>query len=192
MAHSAQFFGYGSLVNRDTHSYPNARTAELWGWRRVWVHVAARPVAYLSVERCAGAAILGLVADVPGNDWAALDLREAAYDRHPVTVAVQDRPTAAQVYAVPPQDQLPPTRANPLILSYIDVVVQGFWREFGAEGVAHFFATTQGWAAPILNDRANPRYPRAQRLSPTELALVDAGLAGTAAWVVPDDGDLAV
>ena len=29
-----RFFGYGSLVNRDTHDYPNAVRATLSGWRR--------------------------------------------------------------------------------------------------------------------------------------------------------------
>lgn len=45
--------------------------------------------------------------------------------------------------------------------------------EFGEAGVARFFATTDGWDAPILDDRAKPQYPRAQQLSSAETALVD-------------------
>lgn len=172
-----RFFGYGSLVNRATHDYPDARPAQLDGWRRVWVHVAARPVAYLSVERAKGASILGLVADVPGNDWAALDEREHAYARHPVEAQANGLPLAVQVYAVPQTDRLLPSQKGPLILSYIDVVVQGFLAEFGEEGAAHFFDTTHGWDAPILDDRESPIYPRHQKLSVQERTIVDAGLA---------------
>lgn len=172
-----RFFGYGSLVNRATHDYPSAKPAQLDGWRRVWVHVAARPVAYLSVEPADKGQILGLVADVPGNDWVALDEREHAYDRHPVEAHIDAVPHPVQVYAVPKANRLPPTDANPLLLSYIDVVVQGFLREFGTDGASHFFATTHGWEAPILNDRANPIYPRSQRLSQSEVEVVDQALA---------------
>lgn len=46
-----------------------------------------------------------------------------------------------------------------VLLSYLDVVVQGYFREFGRKGVVHFFEMTEGWHAPVLNDRANPIYP---------------------------------
>ncbi|MDX5384038.1 MAG: gamma-glutamylcyclotransferase, partial [Rhodobacterales bacterium] len=36
----AFFFGYGSLVNRATHDYGQARAATLPGWRRAWRHTA--------------------------------------------------------------------------------------------------------------------------------------------------------
>jgi hypothetical protein len=58
-------------------------------------------------------------------------------------------------------------------LSYIDVVVQGYLREFGEEGVARFFATTDGWDAPVADDRADPIYLRHQTLTRAERALVD-------------------
>jgi hypothetical protein len=173
----ARFFGYGSLVNRATHGYAPCLRAQLHGWRRVWVHVAARPVAYLSVEPAADISIAGLVAPVPGGDWAALDAREYAYARHPVTALAEGQPTEAQVYAVPLNHANPPTAQNPILLSYLDAVVQGFLREYGHAGVAAFFDTTRGWDAPIDDDRAAPRYPRAQTLSAQERQLVDRALA---------------
>jgi hypothetical protein len=60
-----------------------------------------------------------------------------------------------------------------ILLSYLDVVVQGFLKEFGESGVTRFFDTTDGWNTPVLNDRNDPRYPRAQVLSTAETALVD-------------------
>ena len=174
----AQFFGYGSLVNHATHGYDNARPALLEGWRRRWVSTSLRPVAYLSVEPWEGE-IAGLVAEVPGGDWTALDAREAAYDKHPVTVRLHacGSDAAARVYAVTPDHAAPPDTAHPVLLSYIDTVVQGFLEVFGEAGARAFFETTAGWGGPILDDRAAPRYPRATALTPAERAVVDAALA---------------
>ncbi|MDZ4095557.1 MAG: gamma-glutamylcyclotransferase family protein [Paracoccaceae bacterium] len=169
------FFGYGSLVNRTTHDFPGAVPARLQGWRRVWVQTPARDLAYLSVRPDPGTVIDGLVAEVPGGDWTALDLREAAYQRNPVlTEPLRGAPLVAQVYAVP--DPAAHGSAKAILLSYLDTVVQGFLCEFGAEGAARFFATTDGWAAPVLNDRADPRYPRVQPLSAVTRDCVDAAL----------------
>ncbi len=177
-----QFFGYGSLVNRATHAYPDATRASLSGWRRVWVHTAVRPLAYLSIEPDADTTIHGLVAHVPGGDWAALDAREYGYTRHLAEARLPcNTPHGVQVYAVPQASALPPKQAHPILLSYIDAVIQGFLREYGAEGAAHFFATTSGWQAPILNDRPAPQYPRAQVLTAAERAAVDEGLAAVGA-----------
>ena len=67
------FFGYGSLVNTATHSYPDTRTAHLSGFRRRWRHTSLRDVAYLTVEQATGHIIAGLIAAVPNGDWAALN-----------------------------------------------------------------------------------------------------------------------
>lgn len=174
-------FGYGSLVNRRTHGLRPAVPARLAGWRRVWVHVAPRPVAFLSVEPAAGVTIEGLLALVPGGGWPALDAREAAYDRLPLPPAALHHslpaPPAASVYAVPAAAARRPEARHPILLSYLDTVLQGFLAEFGPQGVAAFLATTAGWEAPVVDDRAAPRYPRACALGEAEREAVDAGLA---------------
>lgn len=173
------FFGYGSLVNLATHVYADARPARLQGWRRVWRHTRLREVAFLSVEPDPASVIDGVVACVPGADWLALDAREAAYDRHDVSAAVlHDGPTSpTAVYQVSPQHVIAPSGDHPILRSYLDVVVQGYLRVYGAQGVAHFFATTSGWDTPIHDDRSNPVYPRHQRLTQAETDLVDQHLA---------------
>ena len=172
----AYFFGYGSLVNRATHAFDGAQAAHLKGWRRVWRHTDLRPVAYLTVVPDAGAGIDGLIAPVPGADWPALDAREAAYIRapaaHQVRHALPHAPKIA-VYTIPDGHHAAPSQAHPILLSYVDVVVQGYLHEFGEAGVARFFQTTHGWEAPILDDRAAPRYPRHQALTAKERALTD-------------------
>lgn len=170
------FFGYGSLVNRATHDFTDPHPARLHGWRRIWRHTTLRPVAYLTAVPDPGCSIDGLIAHVPGDDWAALDERERAYDRVPAGHAVshpKTDPVEIAIYTVPNGKHGHPDAEHPVLLSYIDVVVQGFLREYGEDGVARFFETTAGWSAPILNDRAAPRYPRTQWLSSDETQLVD-------------------
>ena len=166
------FFGYGSLVNTATHDYPVARAARLRGWRRVWVRSMARPVTFLSVHRVDGAVIDGLVARVPGGDWAALDEREAAYARVALGSGDLDPAHAGDVsvYEALPHLIGPSSDEHPILLSYVDTVVAGFRQVFGDEGAARFFDTTDGWAAPVLNDRDAPRYPRS---TPTTMAIRD-------------------
>jgi len=173
------FFGYGSLVNRSTHGFAAAHPARVRGWRRIWRHTDLRPVAYLTAVPDTPSEIDGLIAEVPAGDWAALDAREHAYDRLSVTEHVSHavtHPVDVALYSVPDGKHGRATRAHPILLSYIDVVVQGYLREYGAAGAARFFATTEGWDAPILNDRHDPRYPRHQRLSDDERLFVDDAL----------------
>ncbi|WP_050527669.1 gamma-glutamylcyclotransferase family protein [Pseudorhodobacter aquimaris] len=177
------FFGYGSLVNRATHSYPDARPATLKGWRRTWIHTSTHPQSFLSVIRDPDCTIAGLVAHVPNGDWAALDIRETGYARHHDHAALGQEPHPIQVYAVPPQNRAA-SDPHPILLSYIDVVIQGFVVEYGPQGAADFFNTTSGWHTPILDDRKTPIYPRAQRLTAQETALVDEGLHDLGARII--------
>lgn len=174
------FFGYGSLVNRATHTYPEAQTATARGWLRAWRHTGAREFAFLTAVPEPGAEIHGLIAAVPGADWVALDAREHAYERRVDTANIRHtRPQTAEIaiYAIAPEKMVAPTDKHPILLSYLDVVVQGYLTEFGADGPAHFFQTTLGWDAPVLDDRAAPIYPRHQVLSAEEREITDAALA---------------
>ncbi|PTX54812.1 hypothetical protein C8N43_3633 [Litoreibacter ponti] len=168
------FFGYGSLVNTATHIYDNAHPAKVKGWRRVWKHTHLRDLAFLSVEPCDSTQIEGLIAKVPGANWNALDERETGYVRAPLAGEEIEHPAGplpVEMYRVAAHSNR--VAAKPLLLSYIDVVVQGFLRTYGEDGVQRFFDTTHGWHAPIMNDRANPKYPRAQKLTADETSLVD-------------------
>lgn len=182
------FFGYGSLVNRATHAYTTAHRARVKGWRRAWRYTSFREGPFLTAVPCPLSEIEGLVAQVPGGDWRALDAREVGYRRLPVKpglIPENDAPTEAQIYTVPAEDAVDPSEKQPILLSYIDVVFQGYLREFGTEGLARFIATTDGWDAPILDDRAAPRYPRHQRLDDDERQLFDASLRALEVTIVP-------
>ena len=180
----AYFFGYGSLVNLSTHIYEDAHAATLLGFQRVWCDVPAYDVALLSIKAAADQRIQGVIAQVPDDNWSALDERERGYDRYSVreNVVCLDGflPAHCSVYQVPRQrEQRAPA---PILLSYLDVVIQGFLDIHGPSGAEHFFATTAGWERGILDDRATPRYPRHRKLSTDQTCIVD-GLIGTHAHI---------
>jgi hypothetical protein len=181
------FFGYGSLVNTKSHTYPDPRPARLKGWRRAWVATPRFGVVLLTGVPAPGHEIDGLIAKVPGADWQALDAREAGYRRVAAHHATEhDLPHSPEiaVYAVAPENHLP-RGEHMILLSYLDVVVQGFHEVFGADGVARFFDTTDNWDTPILDDRASPIYPRAQKLTGVQTGLVNDHLEALGAIVQP-------
>lgn len=172
------FFGYGSLVNRNTHSYPQAQRATLKDWRRAWVRTDLREVVFLSIHPAPGHSIDGLIAAVPGADWAALDAREAGYNRIAATHLIDHGSDASDIAAYRvPEDRQSRDGSHCMLLSYLDVVVQGFLAEFGQAGAEAFFATTDNWDTPVRDDRGAPVYSRAQQLTRQEQALVDRLLA---------------
>lgn len=178
------FFGYGSLVNVDTFPEPwPLRPATLRGWRRVWTNYAdtpSGPVISLSIEPAAGAAIDGALLR-PESDAAAawLDAREAGYEKIAIEagdLTAADGLDLAAEPALRTYKSLSPSgrpAGAVITLSYVDAVLQGFLRLFGPEGARRFVETTGGWDAPIEDDRAAPRYPRAIRLSPEERDVID-------------------
>ncbi|MEL6647358.1 MAG: gamma-glutamylcyclotransferase [Pseudomonadota bacterium] len=183
----AYFFGYGSLVNRNTHVYADARPARLESWTRVWRQTDLRPVAYLTVVPDETSQIDGLMAAVPASGWAELDLRERAYDRVAATHQVRHDLCAKPqvvVYSIPDGKHGQPDQTCPVLLSYIDVVAQGYLQVFGENGARAFFKTTQGWDSPVRDDRAAPIYPRHQLLSDYERGLVDEMLIEVGARVL--------
>ena len=172
------FFGYGSLVNLATHDYGDPRPATLQGWRRLWCETSSRKAAFLSIAPAPGARIQGLMAQVKDGDWQALDAREAGYERreaaHQITHDLAQQVPCA-VYTIP-QSKTAEERPSPapILLSYLDVVLQGFIQIYGELGARGFMDTTDQWNRPVLNDRAAPLYPRHQKLEDRQRQLVDA------------------
>jgi len=147
------FVGYGSLVNRRTHDHETVYPTRLRGWRRMWRKTNLREAAFLTVVPDLDCEIDALVAAVDSQDWQVLDQREAAYGKHAARHQIEaPLPDDADVvvYAIEEGRHHPPDSHSPVLLSYIDVVVQGYLHVFGPEGVT-----------------------RHQQLSDAETALVD-------------------
>lgn len=177
-------FGFGSLVNTGSHALFSLGPATLQGWRRCWVQAADRPVAFLSIEPANGA-IHGLTLRVDDTDWHDLDAREHAYLRRNVSHQITDNPQhrTTVAYQADPTKLAPASAQHPILLSYLDVVIAGYIA-LSPDGAAHFFETTAGWG-PVLDDRANPRYPRAQHHPDRVTRYVDDALAALSVLVQP-------
>ncbi|MGB1010158.1 MAG: hypothetical protein ACPGVP_10565 [Thiolinea sp.] len=161
----ACFFGFGSLVNTGTHKYEMLAPARVNGWARTWVHHDWYDHSLLSVTPEPGTHIHGLMARVPGDDWAELDLRENGYDRYMLregewqadTSLAPLAETDVQMYKHAHGGFAKPDK--PILWSYLETVLFGYYQVFGSAGVEAFMATTRHWT-DVLDDRKDPVYPR--------------------------------
>ena len=170
-------FGYGSLVNALTHSHAPLYPAQLDGWRRIWgMRFPDRGLTSLSITEEAGALTEGVIAEVAPEAWSTLDTREAGYQRLalPPGQITHDGPPDAQIitYAAPQSD--PANSDYPILASYLDVVMQGFFALGGQPAQERFVATTAGWGDSLADDRAAPLYPRPTPMTDEERRSIDA------------------
>ncbi|RST81792.1 gamma-glutamylcyclotransferase [Aquibium carbonis] len=181
------YFGYGSLVNRATHrtAILHAVPARLTGWRRTWrprPDMPGFPAALLSIRPEPRAACDGLIVFDRAENLAAVDAREARYQRLTLDIGSVETdlplPGGLPLHVYVAQTDVPPHPEPPKILrSYLDAVLQGFLAEHGEAGVRRFLEDTEGFGTPIHDDRDRPVYPRAVELSGREQALFETLLA---------------
>lgn len=190
------YFGYGSLVNRDTLAtgFLGTYPARLKGWRRHWQSrgidaSGSHEIALLSVHRDESCSLDGMLVVDREAHIGRVDLREARYDRQRLSVdhiefhapfAPFDLPASIYVYIGKPASRTGAEQPK-LLQSYLDTVMAGYLREFGETGLAGFIETTVGFDRSIICDRHKPAYARATPVS-RELArrfdelLVQAGV----------------
>jgi len=181
-------FGYGSLVNRRTHDFQNSQTSSLIGWRRTWSHrvdTKTRSASSLTIEEAPGVTINGLTSLVAPSQIADLDARERGYALIELNTSTADGALAAQpLFTYVSQDLTPGGVTYPILQSYLDTVLLGFFTEFGEPGIHHFLSTTVGWETPILLDRQQPKYPRYTKISNEFADFIDTELAKIRArWI---------
>lgn len=176
------FFGYGSLVNELTWSRSyNAQPGEIYGWDREWKHCVDTPfgrVCALTVAPKLGSVVQGVFITCPDTELAVLDQREIGYRRERLREGQFRSKALPNVHDVFVYRSLPEVYRDgnlryPIWLSYVESVLYGYLRVFGEEGVDRFIKSTTGWTAPIIDDRSNPLYPRAVRLSSDARELIE-------------------
>lgn len=184
------YFGYGSLVNRATlsSSVIAAFPARLNGWKRTW---RARPrmegetvlplsPSLLTAHRAPDRAIDGLLVVDGADRLGDLDAREFRYHRRDVCLSDFEFSAAVpqidiRIHVYEARAELPPVAGPaPILRSYLDVVMQGFLREFGEAGLRRFVAETEAFHTPIHEDRHAPVYTRSVELRSGEAELFDA------------------
>jgi len=180
-------FGYGSLVNLDTHPFRPSHPVRLKGWQRTWRHwinTPERQVVSLTVAPHEGAEMDGLLIWVETAQQSALDARERGYERIILPKdTFPDAPDGEVLLYQSLTDQAG-SATHPILQSYLDCVLKGFEVMGGPNAVSQFIAETGGWSTPIYKDRADPIYPRAIDLTEPEAARYDAALAASGAiWL---------
>lgn len=182
-------FGYGSLVNRQTLSGGDTiELVTLKGWTREWRHVVETPrgaFCLLTMRECDATAINGAVIAVDDAALEGFDVREAGYDRITLQSGLSAHEPAASrgpddcvfAYRSKPAKLGWATAQRPLLLSYIDSVLDGMLQSFGETGLDAFVRSTKGWSHHIRDDRAAPLYPRATRIDAAKRALFDRTIA---------------
>lgn len=162
-------FGYGSLINSRSRGLTSATSeafaARLAGLRRGWfAPVAADRITYLAVQRTAGAACNGVIVRVEAANLPSFDAREKSHRRVTLNrsaIEVLDGSALAPgaIWAYECLEAKAPTSDNPIVQSYVDVVLDGCLA-LGDAFAREFVRTTAGWRSPWINDRLHPRYPR--------------------------------
>jgi len=169
------YFGYGSLVNRDTRPTGEfAVPARLLGWRRVWGHRTSDSARELQgtslsiepLESSTVGGIDGVIARMPVTGLSVLDERETGYERLELPASDFQAPAdvsvnSVYVYRSLSENRLRADVQHPILQSYVDCVLEGYRSRFGEDGLMHMIDTTDGWDGPLLNDRDRPHYPRA-------------------------------
>lgn len=184
------YFGFGSLVNRKTLSpdIVDAIPVALKGWRRHWQArsdepmqtTAVKSIALLSIHRDEKCEIDGLLIIDRLKNLPALDKREIQYQKQNLfhddlsgSTADLTKYTHLPVHTYVSTAGHGQNQNITLLRSYLDVVMQGFMREYGEAGVRHFVETTSGFNLQIHEDRKRPVYPRHQGVSATNAKLFD-------------------
>lgn len=173
------YFGYGSLVNRDTRPEDEiAVNARLSGWRRVWEHRVVsshqrRGCTSLSVVPDSDCGIDGVLVTIPLDKLPELDSRESGYERLAISVEAFSLEEELSIDTVYLYRSLPVNRCfadeeHPILLSYIDVVMAGYEKRFGETGLSALLHSTTGWHRSVFDDRKNPHYPRHVQLAPEQ------------------------
>ena len=178
-------WGHRALTNAHTRSEQTSSTDSMHTANHSgWTVLSVEPKGVKAVLPAGSAAAVdGMIVTVDSSELPALDAREKGYKRlelarsdfdfvHTGSVESDLASTnpadcvAETVYMYVSEDQNA-AYANaefPLLQSYVDCVMAGFETEFGTEGLQRFIDSTLGWSAPMLEDRADPRYVRSVSL----------------------------
>jgi len=124
----------------------------------------------LTVTPDVRAEIAGAVLFQSADGLAELDERESGYRRVRVPVHLErPDPITTEIdcftYIGDSAHYKRGSDEYPIWRSYLDCVLVGYFELGGRGAMENFIASTQGWDAPILDDRRMPLYPRAVALT---------------------------
>jgi len=182
------YFGYGSLVNRDTHRTEifGAVCAAVRGWRRRWQgrpDQVEDPISLLSVRaesdpehELPGLLVFDRIENLPDVDQREFNYHRRVVDPEAISVSL-DLMRDVPIYIYEGKPEFASGTGHAILQSYLDAVLQGYLFEYGADAVRRFIADTHAFdATPIIRDRHAPRYMRNVTLNEDEVRLFDDAL----------------
>jgi cation transport regulator ChaC len=164
-------FGYGSLICKEarekTSKTKKAIPVLVKNLKRGW-YLKSPPemgIMGLGIKEEKGMRCNGVVFEISKKDLNSFDKREIGYYRKKIenkdiTVLEAKSKVKGDVFVYIPKKINLPSKKYPLAQSYIDVILTGCF-SFGDKFTKEFIQGTDGWSNHWINDRENPRYPRA-------------------------------
>ena len=171
--------GYGSLMQTDSKRGTEPDAGEnlpvmVNGFQRAWNTHGVFPTCYLGVQQSKSAKMVAAIyRSFPKKGVLSADAREIDYcrvavDRDSVTMLDGSQvPANSQIwiYVNKPETIAVPDAGNPIVQSYVDIVITGclelqqLVKDPEVDFVEQFVKTTDGWSKHWVNDRLYPRRP---------------------------------
>jgi len=162
-------FGYGSLICTDSRSRTgisgSAHPIEVRGIARKWsVHVPDYAGTAVGAHSDPEAYCNGVFFAVDEDNLGRFDGREKGYRRIELpwadvqSLSTESLPLTGILWAYVGTSQAAPEAARPIMQSYLDVILNGCLN-YGPDFARRFTELTGQWQH-LVNDRAQPTYPR--------------------------------
>jgi hypothetical protein len=167
--------GYGSLINPESRSRTGpsgeAIPIRVSGYQRAWTFVSPSDrMTVLGISPRQGSIINGVLVPITETGLPSFDAREEGYTRThlaqtSITCLDGRKLLEGEFWIYVPKKKGRPTKACPIVQSYLDVVLTGCL-DYGEPFAVEFIRSTGLCDYPRLNDRSAPRYVRGMRCVP--------------------------
>lgn len=165
-------FGYGSLINAESRKKSGYSGKSIPvivnGIKRAW-SVRINPPHNLTVlgayfdksSKCNG-----VIVEIPKGELKQFDDRELPFGYKRIALSskeiipISGKAPKGNIWVYVEKEHFFPTKTFPIAQSYVDVVINGCL-EINKDFAKDFITLTDNWDSPWINDRNNPKYPRA-------------------------------
>jgi hypothetical protein len=162
-------FGYGSLINSTSRAITGITgkglPVRINGVKRSWFATSLEnPMASVGIEADPKSSCNGILFPIAQSELSNFDAREIGYDRAPLSLSQidflsNDINIVEDVWIYFAKQTKYPSQKQPIVQSYIDVIIEGCL-EVGLDFTEEFIKTTTGWEYTWIEDRLFPKYPR--------------------------------
>lgn len=164
-------FGYGSLINEESRAKSGhsgkAIPVIVYGIKRSWsVNIKDHNLTVLGARFDKSSKCNGVIVKIPDGELHKFDKRELPFGYKRIALSskeiipISGKVPKGNIWVYVEKEHFLPTKRFPIAQSYVDVVLQGCL-EISKDFARDFITLTDNWDYPWINDRNNPKYPRA-------------------------------